>query len=59
MGEGLRLIDENGGSELVFERMELEEERDLDERPLKSNVINAGVLVVAALISRLLLANIA
>ena len=59
MGEGLRLIDENGGSELVFERVELEEERDLEERSLKSKMINAGVLVVAALISFLLLANIA
>lgn len=59
MDEGIRLIDENGGSELVFERMELGEERDLEERPLKSKVINAGVLVVAALISLLLLANIA
>ncbi|MFR7403612.1 MAG: hypothetical protein ACLUW6_02935 [Coriobacteriaceae bacterium] len=31
----------------------------MEERPLKSKVINAGVLVVAALISLLLLANIA
>ncbi len=59
MDDGIRPIDENGGSELVFERVELGEERDLEERPLKSKVINAGVLVVAALISLLLLANIA
>ena len=59
MDDGIRPIDENGASELVFERVELGEERDLEERPLKSKVINAGVLVVAALISLLLLANIA
>lgn len=51
MDDGIRPIDENGASELVFERVELGEERDLEERPLKSKVINAGVLVVAALIS--------
>ena len=58
MDDGIRPIDENGASELVFERVELGEERDLEERPLKSKVINAGVLVVAALISLLLLAAI-
>lgn len=47
MDDGIRPIDENGASELVFERVELGEERDLEERPLKSKVINAGVLVVA------------
>lgn len=43
MDDGIRPIDENGASELVFERVELGEERDLEERPLKSKVINAGV----------------
>ena len=46
MDDGIRPIDENGASELVFERVELGEERDLEERPRKSKVINAGVLVV-------------
>ena len=31
MDDGIRPIDENGASELVFERVELGEERDLEE----------------------------
>ena len=36
MDDGIRPIDENGASELVFERVELGEERALADPPLTS-----------------------